>query len=518
MFLLIFSLAIVLQPPPRSAAQQGDLTLPTVSATIFPGRQSPLPGNVVPAPNSTGFSPFSLAVDTSNGLVYAPTQSSAGTQGLVVINSSYSSRVQTVPVPLNNTFPHQSAYGAFNPKNGYVYVADYGAGAVSVYNGADGHLVDIIHLGTWTYGVLFVRSTGLLYAVVSGNYPGSGSGVFVVNATNDEVITQVKVGTDPGGIAYDPENGLLFVANYGTWTGPNGSISVVDTRNDSVVHTIGFPTGSYYTYMQNVFVASDGYLYALAFDYWGGQHAASTWYKIDPNDFRILSSVPAAIADSNSGQISQDPLGRVYVPSGNFIQVFDPVRGKFIGNITAGLETTDVVYDPFTADMLATNLVSGTISVIPTGAAPLQVQEVTMNESGLAPGTSWGVGNGTILQSTNETGITYALPPGSYQFSTEGPDGYSTQAVGFTVADAPLSVTIRFSLAGPTTTATTSTTSTTPAVPSTSDSGAQGSSQASLGTVQVATAALAVVAAVVLASVLLRRAGSRRKASPTDLL
>lgn len=505
LFLLTFSLAAMLDASPVSA--QSSLTLPSVSETIFPGRASPVPGNVVPdSSNATGPFPFSLAVDTSNGLVYAPTQGAAGTQTLVVIDRSYGSSLETVRVPLNDTYPHQSAYGAFDPKNGYIYVADYGSGAISVYNGADGRLVDIIHLGTWTYGILYVNSLGTLYAAVSGNYPSSGSGVFVINATDDAVTKRIDAGTDPGGLAYDPYNGRLFVANYGTWTGPNGSISVIDTRNNSVVHTIRFPTGAYYTYMQNVFYGSDGFLYALAFDFWGGQHAASTLFKIDPDTFAILASVPAAIADSNSGQMAQDPLGRIYIPSGNFIQVFDPYKGVFIGNVTAGLETTDVAYDPFTADMLATNLVSGTISVIPTGASPLQVQQVTIGETGLARGASWSVGNDTMTQTTNGTKITYALPAGSYTFATAGPEGYTTGGVSFTVGSGAVSVGIRFSVGGGTTTTVSSTSTPTPPGSDTSTSGGQGSGTlGSLGAVQAGSAAVVVIAVGTLAFVLQRR-------------
>lgn len=408
---------------------------------------SPVQGNVIPA-NGIAPNPFSLAVDTSNGLVYAPTQGSPGLQQLVVIGDSYTSWLDSARVDVRTNFPHQSSYGAFDPANGRVYVADYGSGDISVYNGADGHFVDLISLGTsWVYGVLYVPSTDFLYATELGR-------ISVINVTTDSVVSRTYAGNGDQGMTFDPSTRNIFVSSYGTWMGDNGSISVFSTSTNTVVRTIDFPPAPYFTYIQNVFFASDGYLYALGFNFWGGQHAAETLYKINPRAGTILASIHAAIVDSNSGQIAQDPLGRIYITSGNFIQVFDPTNGTFVGNIGAGLETTGIAYDPFTGDMLATNLVSGTISVIPTGVRPHYFRPVTLTESGLANGTSWGAGNQTLNQSTNGSQIRFVLPAGNYRFTARPPPTYLSQGVNFAVDTQPVKINLVFQVTQKVTTTT----------------------------------------------------------------
>src|SRR2546425_8483051 len=103
--LLLMPALVVLPVPGGPAVASGNSsTLPAVSQTIFPGMSAPVPGNVVPSNPAPPF-PFSLAVDTSNGLVYAPTQGTPGFQQLVVVNGSYASRIDsTHPRLSNNTF------------------------------------------------------------------------------------------------------------------------------------------------------------------------------------------------------------------------------------------------------------------------------------------------------------------------------------------------------------------------------------------------------------------------------
>jgi YVTN family beta-propeller protein len=387
-------------------------------------------------------SPFSLAVDSSNGMVFVATSGSPDVQQLLVLNRSYSSWLDTVPLSLGNIFPHQSSYGSFDPSSGYVYVADYGGGTISVFNGADGNLVGTIPLdGTWVYGVTCISAKGELYATVSDL-----DKVVIINTTTESVIGQIGVGTDPVGMAYDLASGRLYVADYGSVPGLGGSVTVVDAKANKRVTTISFSDSR--LSIQDVLLASDGFLYAFGWHY---GNPATSWgelYKINVTSDTIVSSVPAGLADGNSGEMAEDPLGRIYVASGNFIQVYDTSQGTFLGNITAGVETTDVAYNPFTGDMLATNLVSGTVSIISTGAPPLDVQSVTLKEAGLFPGTEWGVGNSSLGQSTKGQQLTFALPAGSYKFSPRIPQGYIAQNVNFMVGSRAVTVNVTFSPTG----------------------------------------------------------------------
>jgi YVTN family beta-propeller protein len=384
-------------------------------------------------------SPFSLAIDGSNGLTFVATSGAPGIQQLIVLNRSYSAWIDTVPLSLNNIFPHQSSYGSFDPATGYVYVADYGGGEVSVFNGADGHLVGTIPVGVWDYGVMFVPTNGELYVTVSDQ-----NEVLIVNTATNSVLGYVQVGGNPTGMAYDSLNGRLYVADDSSSPGPGGSVSVVDTNDNSEIATIPFPSNGYTVSILNVLLGTDGFLYALGWQYGNGVNSGIL-YKVNTTSDSIVAAIPAAVPDSNSGQMAEDPSGRIYIASGNFIQVFDTQRGSFVGDITAGLETTDVAYDPFTGDLLATNLVSGTVSIIPTGTTPLNVQSVTIKESGLASGATWGVGNSSVRQSTDGSLISFLSRPGSYVFSLLVPEGFSPQSVDFVVGCSAVNLNVALS-------------------------------------------------------------------------
>jgi len=64
---------------------------------------------------------------------------------------------------------------AYDPSNGYIYVADAGSDTVSVINGTT-------------------------------------------------VIATIRVGSEPAGIAYDPSNGYIYVTNWGS-----GTVSIIST-------------------------------------------------------------------------------------------------------------------------------------------------------------------------------------------------------------------------------------------------------------------------------------------------
>ncbi len=159
--------------------------------------------------------------------------------------------------------------------NGSLYVANQGAGTVSVVDIETGTVTDTIAVGEEPYGLaytndkLFVANTGsdnvsiidttsntvirtisvgvkpYYVATIAGSVyvtNGASNTVSVIDAVTNIVIDTITVGSYPRGIkAYGTD---LYVANYGdtNYSGGN-SISVIDTNTNTVTDTIIMPAG-----------------------------------------------------------------------------------------------------------------------------------------------------------------------------------------------------------------------------------------------------------------------------------
>jgi len=80
-----------------------------------------------------------------------------------------------------------------------------------VINGANNTVIANITVGTKPAGVAYDPSNGYIYVADSSLYT-----VSVINGTT--VIANITVGPIPVGVAYDPSNGYIYVANSGSNT------------------------------------------------------------------------------------------------------------------------------------------------------------------------------------------------------------------------------------------------------------------------------------------------------------
>jgi YVTN family beta-propeller protein len=138
--------------------------------------------------------------------------------------------VDTIPV---GTFPFDVA---FNPDNGFLYVANAGSNTVSVIDPATNTVVATITVGGSPIGIAFNPDNGFMYVANSGS-----NTVSVINPVTNTVVATIPVGATPFGIAFNPDNGFLYVTNQGGNTvsviaplsttfseGCNGTIDTVD--------------------------------------------------------------------------------------------------------------------------------------------------------------------------------------------------------------------------------------------------------------------------------------------------
>jgi len=96
---------------------------------------------------------------------------------------------------------------AYDPSNGYIYVADVGSNTVSVINSATNTVIATIPVGKGPARVTYDPSNGYIYVADVGS-----NTVSVINGTT--VIATIPVGSEPWGIAYDPSNGYIYVADW----------------------------------------------------------------------------------------------------------------------------------------------------------------------------------------------------------------------------------------------------------------------------------------------------------------
>ncbi len=122
-----------------------------------------------------------------------------------------------------------SPYGvAYDPSNGYIYVANWGANTVSVIDGRDNSVIATIKVGTGPYGITFDPSNGNLYVADS-----ESEQVSVIDGSNNSVIGTIGVGTLPSQVAYDSSTGYIYVTNY-----DSASVSVIDDTKNTVVQNV----------------------------------------------------------------------------------------------------------------------------------------------------------------------------------------------------------------------------------------------------------------------------------------
>jgi YVTN family beta-propeller protein len=113
--------------------------------------------------------------------------------------------------------------------NGYLYVANQGAGTVSVINQATGALTQTITVGSEPYGLASVGTQ--LYVANTGS-----DTVSVIDTTTNTVTTSISVGVKPYYVAVIGTN--VYVTN-----GASNTVSVINSATNTVTATI--PVGSY---------------------------------------------------------------------------------------------------------------------------------------------------------------------------------------------------------------------------------------------------------------------------------
>jgi YVTN family beta-propeller protein len=346
---------------------------------------------------SVGSGPEGIAYDPSNGYIYV---ANFWSHNVSVINGATNKVIASIAV---GSYPAGVAY---DPSNGYVYVTNYGSNSVSVINGATNTVITNITVGVWPVGVAYDSSNGYVYVTNYGlDY------VSVINGATNTVITNITVGLGPIGVAYDPSNGYIYVAIDGL-----DYVSVINGATNTVIANISvgmWPQGVAYD-------SSNGYVYV------------TNEYS---NSVSVINGATNTVITNIT--VGSDPIGVAYDPSNGYIyvanyysnnvSVINGATNTVIASIAVGSNPWGVAYDPFNGYIYVTNYGSDTVSII----SIIKKYSVTFTESGLPSGTSWSVTfNRTTESSTTDT-ITFSVTNGTYSYTIETPisGGTGTQYV-----------------------------------------------------------------------------------------
>ncbi|MGC9106548.1 MAG: YncE family protein, partial [Thermoprotei archaeon] len=195
--------------------------------------------------------PAALAYNPSNGYVYVANK---GSDTVSVIKGT--KVIAEVSVRYKPLFQGQR-YGPvallYNPSNGYVYVANKDSWTVSVINGTK--VIADIFVKSGPIALLYNPSNGYVYVITEG----LGS-VLIISGTR--IIGEVYVGYNLISPIYNPSNGYVYVANKDSWTVSviNGT-KVVAKVSVGSVRTYGLVEEKTYSVPVLLYNPSNGYVY-----------------------------------------------------------------------------------------------------------------------------------------------------------------------------------------------------------------------------------------------------------------
>ena len=347
------------------------------------GTVSVISGVSVLATVSVGARPCWLAYDAADQEVYVP---NSGSYNVSVISGT--AVVATMPAPMDGS-PVAATYA---PSTGNVYISTVGYPAVDIVNGTT---------------VLAMVVGSYCSQPNLGGYDPANGWVYVPCLDSDTVmilndtttVTEVAVGSGPIMAVYDPQDRMMFVPSEGVWPNYNGSVTAFSGSTVAATVYVGAePTAATYV--------------------------ASTSSLLFPSENQTVSSV-------GSGSFANATLVQAGLPVGTH-------WSGTVGPLTLRANTPKAAFhekrtthswsaSPESGYKL--RKASGTLSLYAGPKKVAVVYEalytVTVNEIGLASGTSWSVIIAGHTYSGTGTTLSISLPNGTYRVRVVTVGGYS---------------------------------------------------------------------------------------------
>lgn len=431
-----------------SSVQGGPVTVPVDPPASLPA--------VIATP-SVGQLPLAAAYDPLNGYVYVANSIS---DNVSVLDGT--SAVGSVDLAPNDT--GDPLFVAYDAVNGYVYVVDgtdveTGTGAVSIVQGVS--VVGVLAVGSVPVCAVVDGVSGDLYVVNSGS-----ANVTVIDGT--AVLATVPVGTNPSWAAYSAFEDEVFVTNSGS-----ANVSVLYGTTVAATVPVGQdPDAAAYDPVvssQEVYVANGGTDNLSILQ----EQAVALTLPVgaDPSYVAYNPSIQGIdVANTNSSNVSvvetvdgaPSVVANLAVAAGptalgpgpdavyTFVVGTDAnavtvLNGtSYVGNVSVGSAPRALAADPANGFEYVVNSGSNTVSVLAT-AYP-----VAFNETGLASGSVWSVTLAGSTASSTSSSIGFLEPNGTYAYDVPAPAGYrlvsAVPASPITVAAPGVVVNVTFAL------------------------------------------------------------------------
>ena len=254
---------------------------------------------------------------------------------------------------------------AANPTGTRVYVTNSGNNSVSVIDTAKNQVVATVGTGIGSAPSAVAVNPAVTRAYVTNS--GTNS-VTVVNTTNNTVVTTIRngIGTTPNAVAVNEAGTRAYVTNSGS-----NSVSVVNTTNNTVVTTIRNGIGVTPT---AVTVSRDGTRAYVA------NRGSNTVSIIDTTNNTVVGNVavgtrPTAVRVSRDGSA-------LYV-------VTDSDRLTVIDTETRSVTSTVAIDDAAEAGAHAVAISSDGSRMLVTDAADSSVRALSLTHVNSAPTATW---------------------------------------------------------------------------------------------------------------------------------
>jgi DNA-binding beta-propeller fold protein YncE len=235
-----------------------------------------------------------VAYNPSNGYVYV-----ALSLGLVVINGMSNKIVKTLPLPGCSKATKDGldcfTYGViYNPSNQEMYVSN-----------SQGNFVSAIRGTTILATLSPLLGRPLAYDPANHNvYALNGTTVVVINSSDNKILASISIGSDAETISYDPANGNMYTIT-------NEGLSMINSSNNSVAK-VG--AGSTFTHQGMSFNTSNKYLYVTIVN--------SSGYYVNVYNAKNSQVASLYIGPSGASVSLYDPCNSdVYVIGSNTVYV-----------------------------------------------------------------------------------------------------------------------------------------------------------------------------------------------------
>lgn len=380
--------------------------------------------NSVAATFATTRNPAGLAYDPRDGDLYI---ADYNYNNVSVVNAS---SLQVVGEALLGAQPYNLAY---DPADGDLYVTDLESGQLLVVNGTTDRLVGRVPLGTTPYGIAYDPRTKEVY--VTDYYADN---VSVVNTSTDAVVGYLPAGRNPWAIAYDGANGDLYVTNPSS-----NNTTVLDPSTRSVVAWLPFSVApgavAYDPYsltmvfgeydvgrvtvlnaltnalVTNTTVGSEPYTISVdpsTGDIFVGNYASDNVTVLGPDGAALGESVAIGVGVFGSAYDPDD--GDVYVVSfySQLVTVINASSATGVGGFSTGVGPVAAAVDPATGTVYVANYDAGSLTLL---SPTFRVAEyaVTVQETGLAYGTSWWARVDGLGLVTTGSSVSFLVPNGT---------------------------------------------------------------------------------------------------------